>query len=169
MQKVGGVRCYWALVVPKYTKRNTPVNPSPTSAAFPPIATQAASGSAPSQPHNTAHGNGHPVAGPSGTSTGDGVGEPSAKRRRLSIDTSLANTLAVPPLGSASSNSTISPTSAGPNAKLELQFLHLDPVLSSHLARQKMSMVGRGVIEFIHPAERERECFHGILTVSNSR
>ena len=43
------------------------------------------------------------------------------------------------------------------SSKLELVFVHLDPVLSVHLARQKMSLMGRGVIEFIHPAERERE------------
>jgi hypothetical protein len=43
-------------------------------------------------------------------------------------------------------------------SKLELVFIHLDPVLSVHLARQKMTFIGRGVIEFIHPAEREREC-----------
>ena len=40
---------------------------------------------------------------------------------------------------------------------LELVFVHPDPVLAVHLAAQKMSMMGRGVIEFIHPAERERE------------
>jgi hypothetical protein len=45
-----------------------------------------------------------------------------------------------------------------PGSKLELVFIHLDPVLSVHLARQKMTFIGRGVIEFIHPAEREREC-----------
>lgn len=93
----------------------------------------------------------------SATTSSDPDPRPDAKRRRLSIDTKLANTLTVPPLGSASSTSTVSPTAAGPDTKLELQFLHLDPVLSSHLARQKMSMVGRGVIEFIHPAERERQ------------
>ena len=48
------------------------------------------------------------------------------------------------------------PNPSIPNSKLELVFVHLDPVLSVHLARQKMSLMGRGVIEFIHPAERER-------------
>ncbi|GFZ50895.1 hypothetical protein JCM24511_08653 [Saitozyma sp. JCM 24511] len=43
-----------------------------------------------------------------------------------------------------------------PGSKLELVFIHLDPVLSVHLARQKMTFIGRGVIEFIHPAEREQ-------------
>jgi hypothetical protein len=33
----------------------------------------------------------------------------------------------------------------------------MDPVLSVHLARQKMSLMGRSIIEFIHPHERERE------------
>lgn len=44
-----------------------------------------------------------------------------------------------------------------PGSKLELEFLHPDPVLGAHLAKQKMSLMGRGVIEFIHPHERERE------------
>ena len=44
-----------------------------------------------------------------------------------------------------------------PGSKLELVFVHPDPVLGAHLAKQKMSLMGRGVIEFIHPSERERE------------
>ncbi|RXK35270.1 hypothetical protein M231_07468 [Tremella mesenterica] len=40
--------------------------------------------------------------------------------------------------------------------RLELVFVHPDPVLGAHLARQQYSLMGRGVIEFIHPAEREQ-------------
>lgn len=46
---------------------------------------------------------------------------------------------------------------AAGNPKLELKFVYMDPVLGAHLAAQKMSMLQRGVIEFIHPGERERE------------
>ncbi|KAL1413355.1 hypothetical protein Q8F55_001114 [Vanrija albida] len=42
------------------------------------------------------------------------------------------------------------------NPKLELKFVYMDPVLATHLAAQKMSMLQRGVIEFIHPGEREQ-------------
>lgn len=49
------------------------------------------------------------------------------------------------------------PNPAIPGSKLELVFVHPDPVLGVHLARQKLSLMGRGVLEFIHPAERERE------------
>ncbi|KAK4688302.1 hypothetical protein P7C73_g1812, partial [Tremellales sp. Uapishka_1] len=48
------------------------------------------------------------------------------------------------------------PTPANPYQKLELDFVHPDPVLGVHLARQQMSLMGRGLIEFIHPAEREQ-------------
>ncbi|WVW85505.1 hypothetical protein I302_107543 [Kwoniella bestiolae CBS 10118] len=41
-------------------------------------------------------------------------------------------------------------------SKLELRFAHPDPMLSLHLSKQKLSMMGRSVIEFIHPAEREQ-------------
>lgn len=43
--------------------------------------------------------------------------------------------------------------------RFELDFVHLDPVLSVHMRMQSMSMLGRGVIEFIHPEERERESY----------
>jgi len=43
--------------------------------------------------------------------------------------------------------------------RFELDFVHLDPVLSVHMRTQSMSMLGRGVIEFIHPEEREREWY----------
>ncbi|WRT68518.1 uncharacterized protein IL334_005494 [Kwoniella shivajii] len=41
-------------------------------------------------------------------------------------------------------------------SRLELEFVHPDPMLGFHLAKQKLSMMGRSVIEFIHPAEREQ-------------
>ncbi|WWC63411.1 uncharacterized protein I303_106012 [Kwoniella dejecticola CBS 10117] len=41
-------------------------------------------------------------------------------------------------------------------SKLELKFVHPDPMLGYHLSKQKLSMMGRSVIEFIHPAEREQ-------------
>ncbi|CAD6577881.1 MAG: hypothetical protein TREMPRED_002057, partial [Tremellales sp. Tagirdzhanova-0007] len=37
-----------------------------------------------------------------------------------------------------------------------LVFIHLDPVLAVHLGKQSATFLGRGVIEFIHPAEREQ-------------
>lgn len=49
------------------------------------------------------------------------------------------------------------PNPAVPGSKLELVFVHPDPVLGVHLAAQRLSMMGRGLLEFIHPAERERE------------
>ncbi|WVR09500.1 hypothetical protein IAU60_006568 [Kwoniella sp. DSM 27419] len=48
------------------------------------------------------------------------------------------------------------PDGSSPGTKLELEFVHPDPVLGVHLAKQKLSMMGRGVIEFIHPHEREQ-------------
>lgn len=56
-----------------------------------------------------------------------------------------------------------------PGSKLELVFVHPDPVLAVHLARQKMSLMGRGVIEFIHPAEREqaRNDLRGAISVDD--
>ncbi|ORY35717.1 hypothetical protein BCR39DRAFT_511725 [Naematelia encephala] len=75
--RVGGVRCYWALLTPQY----------------------------PSDQQN-GHGNGN----------GNGNG----------------------------------------NAKPELGFVHPDPVLAVHLGKQAVSFIGRGVLEFIHPAEREQ-------------
>ena len=48
--------------------------------------------------------------------------------------------------------------------------MHPDPVLGVHLARQKLSLMGRGVLEFIHPAEREREWGSvGCLLTSEAR
>ncbi|WOO77249.1 Biofilm regulator 1 [Vanrija pseudolonga] len=66
----------------------------------------------------------------------------------------------VPPLGGvrcywALLAPTYSNDPAG-NPKLELKFVYMDPVLGAHLAAQKMSMLQRGVIEFIHPGEREQ-------------
>ncbi|WWD19178.1 hypothetical protein CI109_103636 [Kwoniella shandongensis] len=43
-----------------------------------------------------------------------------------------------------------------PQQKLELEFVHFDPVLDAHLSKQKMSMMKRSVLEFIHPNEREQ-------------
>ena len=43
------------------------------------------------------------------------------------------------------------------DSQLELKFVHPDPVLGSHLARQQMSLVGRDMLEFIHPTEVDRE------------
>jgi len=43
------------------------------------------------------------------------------------------------------------------DSNLELKFVHPDPVLGSHLARQQMSLVGRDMLEFIHPTEVARE------------
>ncbi|WVQ80147.1 hypothetical protein IAT38_002252 [Cryptococcus sp. DSM 104549] len=40
--------------------------------------------------------------------------------------------------------------------RLELEFVHPDPILDVHLSKQKVSMMGRGVLEFIHPHEREQ-------------
>jgi len=57
-----------------------------------------------------------------------------------------------------------SPVVAQSPPKLELVFVHPDPVLGVHLARQRLSLMGRGVLEFIHPGEREREC-KGMLGV----
>lgn len=42
-------------------------------------------------------------------------------------------------------------------SKLALKFVHPDPVLGAHLARQQMTMVGRDMLDFIHPSERDRE------------
>lgn len=42
------------------------------------------------------------------------------------------------------------------SSQLDLSFVHMDPVLGAHLAKQKMSLMGRGIMEFIHPFEREQ-------------
>ena len=49
------------------------------------------------------------------------------------------------------------PNPGVPGSQLELVFTHPDPVLAVHLAKQNVMLLGRGIIEFIHPAERERE------------
>jgi hypothetical protein len=46
-------------------------------------------------------------------------------------------------------------------SKLELKFVHPDPVLSVHLARQQMTLVGHDMLEFIHPSERDRTWIKG--------
>lgn len=55
------------------------------------------------------------------------------------------------------------PDPADPKSKFELEFIHLDPVLGAHMRSQSLSMLGRGVIEFIHPEERERECLRPLV------
>ncbi len=40
----------------------------------------------------------------------------------------------------------------------DLDFLYLDPVLSAHMATQGMSMLDRGVTEFVHPDFCDRGC-----------
>ena len=52
-----------------------------------------------------------------------------------------------------------------PAGRLDLQFVQMDPVLSAHLAKQKMSLMGRGIMEFIHPHERERASKHRALAL----
>lgn len=47
---------------------------------------------------------------------------------------------------------------ASGQSRLELKFAYLDPVLSTHLGPQNAALTDHGVIEFIHEAEREREC-----------
>jgi hypothetical protein len=59
------------------------------------------------------------------------------------------------------------PDPSDPKSKFELEFIHLDPVLSAHMRTQSLSMLGRGVIEFIHPDEREREWCFFAFTVCN--
>jgi hypothetical protein len=53
------------------------------------------------------------------------------------------------------------------NSQLELKFVHPDPVLGSHLARQQMSLVGRDMLEFIHPTEVDRESM--VMTFADVR
>ncbi|ORX38454.1 hypothetical protein BD324DRAFT_358459 [Kockovaella imperatae] len=43
-----------------------------------------------------------------------------------------------------------------PGSRFDLLFVHPDPVLSVHMAAQKMSFLGRSLLSFIHPAEREQ-------------
>ena len=53
----------------------------------------------------------------------------------------------------------VTPQYSDPNTdkQFDLVFVHVDPVCSAHLARQRLSLIGPGVMEFIHPGERERE------------
>ena len=39
----------------------------------------------------------------------------------------------------------------------ELDFVYLDPILSEHMKDQGNPMIGRGLLEFIHPEVRQRE------------
>ncbi|GMK57516.1 hypothetical protein CspeluHIS016_0403500 [Cutaneotrichosporon spelunceum] len=41
-------------------------------------------------------------------------------------------------------------------SQLELKFVHLDPVLSSHLGPQSAGVLNHGLIDLIHPGEREQ-------------
>lgn len=51
--------------------------------------------------------------------------------------------------------------SAGPDggSNLELKFVYLDPVLNTHLGRQSHGVINHGLIDLIHPTERERESY----------
>ncbi|WVQ95069.1 hypothetical protein IAU59_002161 [Kwoniella sp. CBS 9459] len=89
--RVGSVRCYWALVAPRYI----------------------------------------PISGPSTTISADGP-------------------------STSSASAPAAENGPGPNTKLSLEFVHPDPILGYHLGKEKLSMMGRGVIEFIHPHEREQ-------------
>ncbi|BEI86371.1 hypothetical protein CcaverHIS002_0606580 [Cutaneotrichosporon cavernicola] len=44
----------------------------------------------------------------------------------------------------------------GGGGQLELKFVYLDPVLSNHLGPQSMSVLNHGLIDLIHPDEREQ-------------
>jgi hypothetical protein len=87
---------------------------------------------------------------PSSTSSPHNVGPHGSTRPFPSLPTSNSST--TPPR-----LSTIESTTKAKRKRFELDFVHLDPVLSVHMRMQSMSMLGRGVIEFIHPEERERE------------
>ncbi|OCF44025.1 hypothetical protein I317_02133 [Kwoniella heveanensis CBS 569] len=94
--RVGSVRCYWALVTPRYV----------------------------------------PVPGPSTSASTSSDGPSSSS--------------------SASATADNGGPGPGPNTRLSLEFVHPDPILGNHLGKEKLSMMGRGVIEFIHPHEREQ-------------
>lgn len=102
--RVGGVRCYWALLKPRYPFPQLP-NPHISSMAGTPVSAYA-----------------------------QGLGEYSDLDDKGHLSAALGG------------------------KKFELDFIHLDPVLAAHMRTQSLSMMGRGVIEFIHPDEREREC-----------
>lgn len=51
-----------------------------------------------------------------------------------------------------------SSTGPGGSTQLELKFVYVDPVLSTHLGPQTATFLNRGLIDLIHPSEREREC-----------
>ncbi|KAK8854676.1 hypothetical protein IAR55_003415 [Kwoniella newhampshirensis] len=59
---------------------------------------------------------------------------------------------------SSSTTTTTDPSSSSHHRQqnLQLEFVHFDPVLDAHLSKQKMSMMKRNVLEFIHPNEREQ-------------
>ncbi|TXT10206.1 uncharacterized protein COLE_04140 [Cutaneotrichosporon oleaginosum] len=44
----------------------------------------------------------------------------------------------------------------GGGTKLELKFVYLDPVLSTHLGPQSLGVLNHGLIDLIHPSEREQ-------------
>jgi hypothetical protein len=44
----------------------------------------------------------------------------------------------------------------GGGTKLELKFVYLDPVLSTHLGPQHLGVLNHGLIDLIHPSEREQ-------------
>lgn len=60
------------------------------------------------------------------------------------------------------------PNKDNPDSKFELVFVHPDPVLAVHLSSQRLSMMGRGVLEFIHPVEREREFLVVLVRMVNA-
>ena len=47
----------------------------------------------------------------------------------------------------------------GGKKTFELEFVNLGPVLSQHMKKEADLMLGRGLMDFIHPEERERECW----------
>ena len=97
---------------------------------------------------------------PSSTSSPHNVGAHASVRPFPSLPTSNSSTTPPRP-------STIEPTTKAKRKRFELDFVHLDPVLSVHMRMQSMSMLGRGVIEFIHPEERERESECGVTFLAD--
>jgi len=93
---------------------------------------------------------------PSSTSSPHNVGAHAPTRPFPSLPTSNSST-------DTPGSSTNEPVTKVKRKRFELDFVHLDPVLSVHMRMQSMSMLGRGVLEFIHPEEREREWKRGSL------
>jgi hypothetical protein len=99
------------------------------------------------------------------TTTGAGTGagtsadnNPTRVFPSMPLQPSPLSTPTFDPLATGTNGNTINKPTLRPKRKrFELDFVHLDPVLSVHMRMQSMSMLGRGVIEFIHPEERERE------------